>query len=189
MRQFPLAAVVTGDDGRPHSLHELITRPTVLVFADYTCRTLCGPILDFVYAALETSGLRADQYRLFVVGLDPKDGAKEANKMRRAHIEEGSALDRETQFVIADQPAIQAMTTALGYRYHYSADDDVYIHPAAAYVLSADGHVTRVLTGLGLTGADMRLALVEASEGKIGTFAMKSGCCVLGSIPYMALTT
>ena len=166
----PLTAVVTGDDGRRHSLHELVTRSTVLVFADYTCRTLCGPILDFVDTALETSGLRADQYRLLVVGLDPKDGAKEANKMRRAHIESGSALDHETQFVIADQPAIQAMTAALGYRYHYSADDDVYIHPAAAYVLSADGHVTRVLTGLGLTGADMRLALVEASEGKIGTF-------------------
>ena len=91
--------------------------------------------------------------------------------MRRAHIEEGSALDRGTQFVIADQPAIRAMTTALGYRYHYSAEDDVYIHPAAAYVLSADGHVTRVLTGLGLAGRTCASPWSKPSEGKIGTFS------------------
>ena len=57
----------------------------------------------------------------------------------------------------------------VGYRYVFDADDASYIHPAAAYVLTSSGHVARVLTGLGLNGGDMRLALVEASAGTIGT--------------------
>ena len=58
---------------------------------------------------------------------------------------------------------------ALGYRYAYDAEHDQFVHPGAAYVLRADGRVARVLTGIGLSGGDMRLALVEAGEGRIGT--------------------
>jgi protein SCO1/2 len=142
----------------------------VLVFADYKCRTLCGPVVSFVTSALEHSGLRAgDQFQLLVIGLDPKNVAVDAAAMRRRHIDDNSPLLDASTYVTADQPTVQTLTAALGYRFHYDADDEAYIHPAAAYVLTADGKVSRVLTGLGLSGADMRLALVEASAGKIGT--------------------
>jgi protein SCO1/2 len=62
------------------------------------------------------------------------------------------------------------LTQALGYRYKYDQEDDQYVHAAAAYVLDASGRVVRVLTGIGLSSFQMRLALVEASAGKIGTF-------------------
>jgi hypothetical protein len=55
----PLRAVLHDESGTPHALGELVTRPAVLVFADYTCRTLRGPMLDFVAAAIEQSGLGA----------------------------------------------------------------------------------------------------------------------------------
>jgi protein SCO1/2 len=167
---IPPAIVVTDGAGHRHRLNELISRPTVLVFADYTCRTLCGPILDFVTAALENSGLGSGQYQLIAVGIDPKDGAKEAEDLRRTHIPAGSLLDREALFATADESNIRSLTAALGYRYYYSAEDDIYVHPGAAYVLDVHGRVARILTGLGLSGADMRLALIEASQGKIGTF-------------------
>jgi protein SCO1/2 len=165
----PLDTAAIDESGKARTLRTLITKPTVLVFADYTCRTLCGPVLDFVAAALEQSGLdAAGQYRLLVIGIDPKDSAADAATMRRASID--PALSRVTTFLTADAKTIAALTSALGYRFKYDAADDIYVHPAAAYVLTADGHVTRVLTGLGLSGADMRLALVEAGHGKIGTF-------------------
>lgn len=167
---IPLDAIVTDESGKPRALRTFITKPTVLVFADYTCRTLCGPVLDFVAAALQQSGLDAGgQYRFLVIGIDPKDSAADAATMRHASIADDAALDRVTHFVTADPKTIAALTSALGYRFKYDAADDIYVHPAAAYVLTADGHVARVLTGLGLSGADMRLALVEASHGKIGT--------------------
>ncbi len=167
---LPLDVRVTDSNGRQHSLGELISHPTVTLFADYTCRTLCGPTVAFVASALEKSGLRpGDQFQFVVIGLDPKDSTGDATKMRRAHIGAGSALDRATEFVTADQAAVQRLTAALGYRYHYDAESDTYVHPAAAYVLRQDGRVSRVLTGIGLSDADMRLALVEASAGKVGT--------------------
>jgi protein SCO1/2 len=167
----PLDTAVTDETGKRQTLRAFITKPTVLVFADYTCRTLCGPILDFVSAALEQSGLDiATQYRLVVIGIDPKDSAADAAAMRRASLPNDPAFDKATTFLRADAKAVAALTAALGYRFMYDAEDDIYVHPAAAYVLTADGHVARVLTGLGLSGADMRLALVEASQGKIGTF-------------------
>jgi protein SCO1 len=167
---LPLLATVTDAMGERHTLDEIVSRPTVLVFADYKCRTLCGPVVSFVTSALEQSGLRAgDQFQLLVIGLDPKNVATDAADMRRRHIDDSSPLFDASTFVTADQTTVRALTEALGYRFYYDADDESYIHPAAAYVLTADGKISRVLTGLGLSGADIRLALVEASAGKIGT--------------------
>jgi protein SCO1/2 len=144
----------------------------VLVFADYTCRTLCGPTLAFVASALQQSGLHpGEQFWLLVIGLDPKDSAQDAAAMRDRYLTAGSPLDQATRFVRADSAAINVLTAALGYRYHYDADDNTYIHPAAAYVLQADGRVSRALTGIGISADDLRLALVEASAGKVGTFS------------------
>jgi protein SCO1 len=169
--QLPLDATVRDLSGEQRSLREIISRPTVLVFADYKCRTLCGPVLAFVTSALDQSGLRAGgDFRLLVVGLDPKNAVADASNLRRRHIDAGSPLFEASNFVIADQHTVETLTSALGYRFYYDADDATYIHPAAAYVLTADGHVSRVLTGLGLGSTDMRLALVEAGAGKIGTF-------------------
>src|SRR5690349_14098094 len=82
---LPLTATVTDLGGQEHRLADFISKPTVLIFSDYTCRTLCGPILDFVVSALDQSGLPPQgQFRLLVVGLDPKDTAEDAAKMRDA---------------------------------------------------------------------------------------------------------
>jgi protein SCO1/2 len=166
----PLDASVDAD-GRRAMLRDLISRPTVFVFADYTCTTLCGPIVASVASALEQSGLRAgEEFQLLVVGLDPKDGAADAARMRRDHLGGDAALDSASTFATADRATVPRLTAALGYRYAYDDERDQFVHPGAAYVLRADGHVSRVLTGLGLSGGDIRLALVEAGEGRIGSF-------------------
>lgn len=166
----PGDAIVTDESGRQHRLSELIARPAVLVFADYTCTTLCGPIVDFVTAALEQSGLRPDQFQLVVVGLDPKDTAADTARMRETYLTATSAMNAATAFVSADAANVQRLTSALGYRYAYDEEHDQFVHPAAAFVLRADGRVARVLTGLGISASDLRLALVEAGEGRVGTF-------------------
>ena len=169
--RLPLGQSVINSDGRSQSLKDIIAHPTVLVFADYTCRTLCGPILAFVASALEQSGLRpGGQFQLLVVGLDPKDSRQDASSMRERYLTVGSPLDRATTFVRTDDATVKTLTSALGYRYKYDAEDDAYLHPAAVYVLASDGRVSRVLTGVGISADDLRLALVEASAGRIGTF-------------------
>jgi len=166
----PLSAVVSDEAGRHHALGDFIARPTVLVFADYTCRTLCGPALAFVANALEQSGLRAGaQFRLLVIGLDGRGAAADMERLRREHLQ-GRAPDAAAVFLGADAATSATLTRALGYHYLYDAEADQDVHPAAAFVLTPDGKVSRVLTELGLTAPDLRLALVEAGQGRIGSF-------------------
>jgi protein SCO1/2 len=166
---LPTSQTVTDESGRNQRLSALIDRPTVLVFADYHCHTLCGPTVAFVAAALEKSGLGTDRFRLLVIGLG-SNVAADAARMRRDHLEQGGIVDRAARFTTTDETSIRAMTGALGFHYRYDAESGQYIHPAAAYVLTSAGRVSRVLTGLGFTADSMRLALIEAANGKIGTF-------------------
>lgn len=168
----PMDAPVIDESGRHRVLGSLISHPAVLVFADYTCTTLCGPIIAFVAHALEETGLRpGSEFGLIVVGLDPTDSPADAARVRRLHLGGEALLDGAVAFVTADGSTVQRLTAALGYHYAYDREHDQFVHPGAAYVLSSEGHVVRVLEGLGLSGDAMRLALVEASAGRTGTLA------------------
>ncbi|MBV9627072.1 MAG: SCO family protein [Xanthobacteraceae bacterium] len=168
---LPLSLRFIDDGGVPRTLGDVLGgRPAVLVFADYTCRTLCGPILEFAVNGLEHSGLKpGTDYRLVVIGLDPKDGRAQARSMRSAHLD-GSPLSDATTMLIGDEAAVRIITQAAGYHYAYDAEHDQFAHPTAAYVISPRGRIARVLSGIGLDGNDLRLALVDAGEGRIGSF-------------------
>jgi protein SCO1 len=170
---LPLGLDFRDDGGRAFPLARALDRhPTVLVFADYTCRTLCGPILDFATTALQRSGLHpGSDYHLVVIGLDPKDGLAAARAMRASHLDDGGPIARSAVFLTGTTQTIGAATSALGYHFVYDPQADQFAHPAAVFILTGDGKVTRVLSGLGLTGQDMRLAVVEAGEGQVGTLA------------------
>lgn len=170
---LPLGLAFHDDRGRALSLaNALDHHPTILVFADYTCRTLCGPILDFATTALQKSGLDpASDYRLVVIGLDPKDGLAGARAMRAAHLDDGGPIAQSAVFLTGTKQSIATAASALGYHFVYDPQADQFAHPAAVFVLTGDGQVARVLSGLGLTGKDIRLALVEAGDGRVGTLA------------------
>jgi protein SCO1 len=159
------------EDAQPRALGDILAgKPAVVVFADYTCRTLCGPILTFVSAGLEQSGLAAGtDYKLVVIGLDPRDDLQSARAMKAARIGSGTPLAAATVMLNGEKAAITSVATALGYRYAYDAEHDQFAHPAAAFVVNPAGRVSRVLSALGLEGADLRLALVEAGEGRVGS--------------------
>jgi protein SCO1/2 len=170
---LPLDLGFVDETGTPLTLADAVGRaPAVVIFADYTCRTLCGPILEFAAAGLAKTGLRpAADYRLVVVGLDPKDGLDGARAMRATHIDPGNPIGGASIFLSGGEAAIRAATAAVGLHYAYDAEHDQFAHPAAVYVVDAAGRVVRVLSGLGLDGADLRLALVDAGHGTVGTFA------------------
>jgi len=170
---LPLGLDFRDDHNRTLSLAKALDRrPAVLVFADYTCRTLCGPILDFTTTALQKSGLNpGSDYELVVIGLDPKDGLAAARAMRASHLDGGGPIAQSAAFLTGTTQTVSAATSALGYHFVYDPQADQFAHPAAVFVLTADGKVTRMLSGLGLTGQDIRLALVEAGQGRIGTLA------------------
>jgi protein SCO1 len=169
---LPLDLQFLDEDAQPRTFGEMLAeKPAVIVFADYTCRTLCGPILSFVTAGLEQSGLVAGtDYRLIVVGLDPRDDLQSARAAKAARSSSSAPLAAATIMLKGETATIAAVAEALGYRYSYDAEHDQFAHPAAAFVVTPAGRVNRVLSALGLDGTDLRLALVEAGEGRVGSF-------------------
>lgn len=171
--QLPLGQGFVDETGKRTTLRAAIgNRPAVVVFADYTCTTLCGPILAFAAAGLEKTGLAAGRdFRLIVVGIDPKDTLADARAMKASHVGAKTPLAVSTVMLTGTAEAIRAATTAAGYHYVYDKSADQFAHPAVAYVVTAQGRVSRVLSGLGLDAADLRLALVDAGQGHLGTIA------------------
>ena len=147
----------------------LAGRPAVLVFADYTCTLLCGTALGMAAASLEATRLRpGEDYTFAVLGLDPRDGPAEAAALKAARLGR-SPLAATTRFLTGDAATLAKAQAALGYSARYDDANDQYAHPLGALVLTADGQVSRVLGGIDLDPDTLRLGLVEASSGRLGS--------------------
>jgi len=170
---LPLDARLTDLDGRSTTLGGAIAgKPSVVVFADYDCPQLCSPILALTGEALAKSGLKPGvDYRLIVIGFNPRAGAAGGRRMVGSQIGFASPVGRATTAVTASEPVIARLAAAVGYTYGYDAERGRYAHPAALLVVAADGRLSRVLSGVAISGGDVRLALVEAGKGAIGAIA------------------
>jgi protein SCO1/2 len=168
---LPLQLPLQGDRDETKPLQQWLgNTPSVWIMADFTCETLCGPIISIVSDALARTGLRPGaDFRLVVVGLDPKDTAMDAAAMKNAQVGDGS-LPSNAFFLRGGAKDIARLTGALGFRTVYDSEHDQFAHAAAAFVVTPAGRIARVLSGLALDSTDLRLALVEAGQGRIGSW-------------------
>lgn len=164
--RVPMPLAFTDASSGPTTLGAALGgRAALLLPLDYTCENVCDPMLAMSATALQASGLVPERDVAFVlVGLDPKDGVEAARRMlREQSVDTARAL-------VGDAQAITRLTEALGYR--YAVDESGRIaHPAAAILLTPDGGVARILSPLVLNGRDLRLALIEAGEGRGGSLS------------------
>jgi len=188
---LPLDLGFSNDTGQPITLGEAIGHgPAVVVFVDYTCRTLCGPILELTLAGLSRSGLRpGNDYRLIAIGIDPRDSVADAQAIRAARLDQSSPVSRSTIFLTGGDAEVHAATQAAGFRYVYDAEHDQFAHPAAVYVVDGEGRIGRVLSPLGLDGADLRLAIVDAAQGSVGTLTDRIHLLCYGYDPVRGIYT
>ncbi|HEX4181823.1 MAG TPA: hypothetical protein VHY34_01035, partial [Caulobacteraceae bacterium] len=156
-----LDLVFANEQGQALTLGKAVAhRPTVLVFADYTCTYLCGPALVLTAAALDQTRLRPGRdYSFVVLGFNPRDGPSTARVMRSRRLAPtgaGGAVQ-----LLSDGPTDRA-AAALGYRYVYDAQHGQYAHDAAIYVLAPDGSVRSLLPEIALTPAALTQAIDQA---------------------------
>jgi protein SCO1/2 len=169
---LPASLLLQGETGETKPLRLWLgNTPSIWILADYTCQSLCGPVISIVSEALEHSGLRPGvDFRLIVAGLDPKDSAADAAVMKDAQLGTKGSLAENAFFLRGTTENISQLTNAFGFRSVYDREHDQFAHPAAAFVVTPTGHIARVLSGLALDPADLRLALVDAGEGRVGTW-------------------
>ena len=167
----PLDLPVQDEGGRIVTLRELGGgKPIVLVPMLHNCPNICPVLLRGVADAIAAQPYQpGSDFVLVAFGIDPEETAADAAETKASLLKEGHAsLGKGFHAVTADAKVVEAVTDALGYRYAFDDRIDQYAHAAATAVLTAEGRLARWLYGIAPQATDLRLALTEAGEGRIG---------------------
>lgn len=147
-------------------------RPVILQLAYMECPMLCTLVSQGMVESLRELNLRmGDEFEVISLSFDPSETSKLSAQKKQSSIEAyGRAEDAGGwHFLVGKQPAIDELTGSVGFRYKYDPATQQYSHPAVLVILTPDGRVSRYLYGVKFAPRTLRLSLVEASEGKIGS--------------------
>lgn len=147
-------------------------RPVLLNFVYFRCPMLCPMVLEGTTTSL--THLKFDigkQFDVITVSIDPRDKASTAAELKEKYIRRYGRLDsaKGWHFLTANETTIKRLTDAVGFQFTYDSRTDQFAHGAALLVLTPDGRTSRYFYGFEFKPRDLRMAIVEASEGKIGT--------------------
>jgi protein SCO1/2 len=169
---LPRDAEFRDSDGKAVKLGDYFDgkRPTVFVFAYHTCPMLCSLVLDATVKALnDVQWTVGQEFDVVSVSIDPKDTPESATRKRAQVVESYPRARGSTagwHFLVGDDANIRKVTDAVGFQYRYDARQKQYAHPAAIYLLTPDGRLARYLYGIQFEPGDVRLGLLEATEGR-----------------------
>jgi protein SCO1/2 len=171
-RTLPPDAAFRTAEGAPVKLGDFFDgkRPTLLVFAYHTCPMLCSLVLDATIRSLnDVNWTVGDEFDVVSISIDPRDTPESATRKRDqvvASYKRARGNPRGYHFLVGDETNIRKVTDAIGFEYRYDERQKQYAHPAAIYLLSPDGKVERYLYGISYDPGDVRLGLLEASQGR-----------------------
>jgi protein SCO1 len=172
--RLPLDAVFRDEQGEVLRLSDVFTgeRPVIVVCAYYKCPMLCGLVLEAVVAGLK--GLEwtpGEQFDVVTVSIDARE-TPELARDKKANVLSALArpgAERGWRFLTGSQASISALTAALGFKYRFLPERNDFAHAAGIFICTPDGRLSQTLLGLEYQPRTLRLALVEAGEGKVGS--------------------
>jgi protein SCO1/2 len=170
---IPLNLAFRDENGKTVQLDEYFGhKPVILTLVYYNCPMLCTQILNGVESGLKELPMDiGKQFNVVTVSIDPTDTHVLASVKQGMYTgmygRTGAA--QGWHFLTGDEPQIKQLAAAAGFRYAYDPDTKQFAHASAIIILTAEGKISRYLYGIQFPSRDLRLGLVEASEGKIGS--------------------
>lgn len=147
-------------------------KPVLVVFYYQSCPMLCSLQLESVVASLKgTKYMPGRDFTFLAVSMDPSDtvegSAKAKRKITNAYGQSGS--EPGFHFVTGAADAVRRLTASAGYRYYWDDETKQWAHASGVLLVAPDGRMARFLSGIEPFPRDLQFAILEASEGKIGT--------------------
>jgi protein SCO1/2 len=171
--RVPLDARFVDETGRGVRLGDYFgARPVVLVFAYFDCPMLCTMSLNGLTGALKVLSLEPGRdFDIVTISFNPLDTPASAREKKAAYLERYGrpAAAGAWHFLTGDRAAIEQVTGAAGFRYVWDEATKQFAHPTGVLVLTPDGRLARYLFGIEYSPRDLRYALVEASDGNVGS--------------------
>jgi protein SCO1 len=171
--KLPLDARFKDESGRDVTLGEYFgKRPVVLSFVYYQCPMLCTQVMNGISSSLKVLPFTAGkEFDVVLVSFDPRDTPEAANAKKRAHLDHWNV--RETSegwhFLTGDEAAIRQVTSAAGFTYQWDQKAQMFAHVSGLLVANPDGTLSRYFYGVEYSPRDLRLALVDSGQGKVGS--------------------
>jgi len=173
-RMLPKGLAFRDDTGKSLTLGEVFDgkHPVILTLNYSSCPMLCSLQLNGLVAGLKEVelGLKED-YRIVTVSLLPDEPVDVGTRTLNRYLTQYGRPEARGgwQILAGSEQNVKAFADAIGFSYHYDTDRKEYAHPAAVVLASPDGKISRYLYGLEYAPKTLRLALVEASEGRVGS--------------------
>jgi protein SCO1 len=169
---IPKDAAFRDETGRSVALGDYLGgRPIILALVYNRCPMLCNMTLSGLVGALKAVELAPGRdFDVIAASFDPKEPAEVAAAQKHRYVERYGRPGAEDafHFLTGDAGSIAELTEAVGFRYEWDEELQQWAHPAALIVLTPDGRIARYFYGTEFSPRDLRFALVEASDGKVG---------------------
>lgn len=171
--QVPLNLNFRDEAGQPVRLGNYFgSKPVILALAYYECPNLCTLVLNALLTSAQDLKFDAGKdFEIVVVSFNPRETAALANEKKKTYtLRYGRPQDNGGwHFLTGDEPAIAQLAKNVGFRYVFDPQTWQYAHPSAIIVLTPDGKISRYFAGIEYPPKDLRLALIEASNRRIGS--------------------
>ena len=170
---LPLNLELRDETGQAVKLGDFFRdKPVVLMLVYYRCPMLCTQVLNgFLKSSQAVKYTIGHDYEVVTVSFDPRETAELAAEKKSAYVRtyrrDGAA--RGWHFLTGNDEAIKRLTSAVGFRYRYDAKSDQFAHASGIVVATPQGKLSRYLYGIDYEPTNLRLALVESGENRIGT--------------------
>lgn len=171
--QVPLDLVFHDETGKTVRLGDYFgSRPVIVSLIYFNCPQLCPMVENGLLESLREIKFNiGEQYNVLTVSFDPNDAPGQAYAKRAMYLSmynrKGAAAG--WHFLTGDEASIAALTNAVGFHYKYDSATKQFSHATAIVILTPQGKVARYFYGIRYPAGAVRLSLVEASQGKIGT--------------------
>jgi protein SCO1/2 len=171
--QLPLDLTFRDESGRDVQLRQYFgQKPVLLALVYYGCPMLCNQIEQGVVGSLKMLSFNAARdYEVVFVSFDARETPDMAAKKKAAALSHYGRPETAAgwHFLTGKEEQIHALTSAANFRYSFDEKNNLFAHASGIMLITPDGRISRYFYGVEYPSRDVRLGLVDASAGKIGT--------------------
>jgi protein SCO1/2 len=171
-QQLPLDAGFRDERGRSVTLGDFFgRRPVLLAFVYYQCPMLCSQVMNGISSASKALPFTAGRdFDVVLISFDARDTPATAVAKKRDHLGKWPEGDAHVWHLLTgNEASIRRVTSAAGFTYRWDERTGQFAHVSGILVVTPDGRLSRYFYGVEYSPKELRLALVESGEGRVGS--------------------
>lgn len=170
---LPLDLKFTNEKGQLVRLGDYFdSRPVIINLVYFRCPMLCTQVMNGVLKSTNAMSLdMGEDYTVLSISIDPRETSEMAAEKKKTYVKSyrRKGAEQGWHFLTGDEASIKALSSAVGFRYRYDEASDQYLHASGIAIATPQGRLSRYMYGIDYPPRDLRLALVESSDNRIGS--------------------